>query len=337
MTESSHIRLSIVILCWNDLAVISNCLQSIYANTHSTVFEVIVSDNGSTDGSPEFIRNNFPEVHVIENGTNLRFAKANNVGIRACRGEYILILNPDTLIHDGTLDKLVAFADAHPQAGAFGCRVLNPDGSYQISARPFVSLRGEWIAALHLRSLGYFSDWFLADSYMGWKGDTERTIDRHSGCFILAQGDLLRRLGGFDEQFFYYYEDLDLCRRIWEAGYSIIFNPEMTITHLGGQSTKRCPVAFQLDSQITRYRYFYKYWGRAGARRSRRVALVGLLLRRLGYGLVELIRPSEIGRSRLEALRLTFEWNLRVNPVRLVENGEEPKLMGEPAGRVLER
>src|SRR5271169_5279439 len=125
-------KLSIVILCWNDLKVIANCLRSIYASTHSTEFEVIVSDNGSADGSIEFIRESFPRVQVIENGTNLRFAKANNVGIRASKGEYILILNPDTIIHDGTLDKLVLLADQHAEAGAFGCRVLNPDGTYQV-------------------------------------------------------------------------------------------------------------------------------------------------------------------------------------------------------------
>jgi GT2 family glycosyltransferase len=330
-------KLSIVILCWNDLEVIVNCLQSIYASTHSTEFEVIVSDNGSTDGSVEFIRENFPRVQVIENGTNLRFAKANNVGIRASKGEYTLILNPDTIIHDGTLDKLARFADLHAEAGAFGCRVLNPDGSYQVSARPSASLRGEWIAALHLRPLGYLSDWFLSDSYVGWKGDTQRTVDRHSGCFILIRGDLLKRLGGFDEQFFYYYEDMDLCRRIREAGYSIIYTPEVTITHLGGQSTKRSPMAFQLDSQITRYRYFYKYFGKRGARGCRRASLVSLFLRRLGHGLEQLVSPSDVGKSRLEALRLTFEWNMRVDPVRLVENGEEPKLRSEPVGRVLER
>jgi GT2 family glycosyltransferase len=330
-------KLSIVILCWNDLEVIVNCLQSIYTSTHLTEFELIVSDNGSTDGSVEFIRKRFPRVHVIENGTNLRFAKANNVGIRASKGEYILILNPDTIVHDGTLDKLVMFADQHAEAGAFGCRVLNPDGTYQVSGRPFASLRGEWIAALHLRPLGYFSDWFLSDSYTGWKGETQRMVDRHSGCFILIRGELLKRLGGFDEQFFYYYEDMDLCRRIWEAGYSIIYTPEMTITHLGGQSTKRSPMAFQLDSQITRYRYFYKYFGKRGARGCRRVSLVSQFLRRLGYGLLQLVSPSDAGKSRLETLRLTFEWNMRVNPVRLVENGEEPELMVEPVGRVLER
>lgn len=330
-------KLSIVILCWNDRKVITNCLRSIYENTHSTPFEVIVSDNGSTDGSVECIRKTFPQVQVIENGSNLRFAKANNVGIRASKGEYVLILNPDTIIHDGTLDKLIEFADRHPQAGAFGCRVLNPDGTYQLSARPFVTVRSEWIGALHLRMLGHISDWFLSGSYSGWKGETERTIDWHSGCFILARRDLLNRLGGFDEQFFYYYEDMDLCHRIWDAGHPIIFTPEVTITHLGGQSTRRAPAAFKLDSQITRYRYFYKYSGRRGVRGCRRAVLAALALRRLGYGLLHLLAPSESLRSRLEPLRLTFDWNLRVDPVRLVENGEEPLLMSEPAGRVLER
>src|ERR1700730_14194272 len=104
-------KLSIVILCWNDLKVIAECLASIYSGTHTTDFEVLVSDNGSTDGSLEFIRKEYPQVRLIENGRNLRFAKGNNVAIRASQGEYVLILNPDTIIHDSTLDKLTVFAD----------------------------------------------------------------------------------------------------------------------------------------------------------------------------------------------------------------------------------
>src|SRR5207245_5008015 len=111
------IKLSIVIICWNDWKVILECLHSVYAATRSTRFEVIVSDNGSTDGSVEFIRENFPEVHVLENGANLRFSKANNVGIRASQGELVLILNPDTVIHDGALDKWVEFVDRRPKVG----------------------------------------------------------------------------------------------------------------------------------------------------------------------------------------------------------------------------
>src|ERR1700743_611784 len=104
-------KLSIVILCWNDRKVIGECLRSIYAKTYLESYEILVSDNGSTDGCIEFIRENYPRVEVIENGRNLRFAKANNVAIRASRGEYVLILNPDTIVHDGCLDKTVAYFD----------------------------------------------------------------------------------------------------------------------------------------------------------------------------------------------------------------------------------
>src|ERR1700738_3697458 len=110
-------KLSVVIICWNDLRVIPECLRSIYAGTHSIDFEVLVSDNGSTDGSLEFIRQNHPDVRVLENGANLGFAKGNNVGIQASTADYVLILNPDTIIHDGALDRLVQFADKYPGVG----------------------------------------------------------------------------------------------------------------------------------------------------------------------------------------------------------------------------
>ena len=332
-------KLSVIILCWNDRKVIDDCLKSLYSKTHSTKFEVIVSDNGSTDGSVELIRRSYPQVQVIENGRNLRFAKANNVGIRTSRGEYVLILNPDTIIHDGTLDRMIDFADKHPEVGAFGCRVLNADGSYQKSASPFTSLKGELIAAFYLRWLGRVNGWFASDCYPGWRGTTRRPVDWLAGCFMLVRGDLLRSIGGFDEQFFYYYEDMDLCRQIWQAGYPIVYVPDATITHLGGQSTtgRFAPLPFVLDSQVTRYLYYYKYYGRSGVRRARWITFVSVLLRLSGFGLRQLVRPAEIVGKRLEVLRGVFEWNYRVDPVRLVENGEEPSLQKQVVNRVCER
>lgn len=327
-------KLSIVILCWNDLKVISDCIESIIAGTHSTEYEILVSDNGSSDGSPEYIRKTFPQCRVIENGKNLRFARGNNVGIEASRGEYVLILNPDTVIHDSSFDGLVQFADEHPEAGAFGCRVLNPDGSYQISARPFPTIRGEWIAATFLRPLAYLSDYFVSDQYTGWKGDTEREVGWQSGCCVMFRGVLLKQLGGFDEQFFYYYEEVDLCKRVQLAGHPILFTPRATITHLGGQSTRRFKLAFELDKYITRYRYFYKYHGREGAKSCRRVTLASLRIRLLGYSLLQLLRPSEYRRDRLALIRATIEWNKRIDPVRLVEHGEEPDFELRAAARI---
>src|ERR1017187_9536574 len=141
-------KLSIVIICWNDWKVIENCLRSILENTHRIEYEVIVSDNGSTDGSVDKIRAQFPAVRVVENRANLGFAKGNNVGICEARGEYVLILNPDTIVHDGSLARWIDFADRHPEAGAFGCRVHNPDGTYQGSGRPFPTISRYLVAAL---------------------------------------------------------------------------------------------------------------------------------------------------------------------------------------------
>jgi len=326
MKEASIVKLSIVILCWNDQKVIIDCLDSIFTRTHATEFEVIVSDNGSTDGSPELIRQKFPLVRVIENRANLRFSKGNNVGIEASSGEYVLILNPDTIVQEGSLDRLVAFADAHPDAGGFGCRILNPDGSYQRSARPFPTIWRCWISALGLAGLGRFAKVFTADEYLGWNGDTVRPIDWQSGCCLLVRSGLLKQLGGFDDQFQYYYEDVDLCRRIWGAGHPVLFTPSATVIHLGGQSTStRFPVPFELDKHRNRYRYFYKYFGQKGARSCRRHSLTRIRVRQVKYGIRAMFRPTEGLRRRMELYRAAAEWNRQIDPVELVQHGREPE------------
>ena len=318
-------KLSIVIICWNDLRVIPDCLRSIYASTRLTDFEVIVSDNGSIDGSIEFIRKNYPAVRVIENGANLGFARGNNAGIRASQGEYVLILNPDTIIHDGALDKLIAFADRNPKAGAFGCRVLNPDGTYQVSARLFPTIWRYWVSALYLKGLAKVCPLFLYEEYPRWRGETERIIDWQSGCCVMIRGDVLRRLRGFDEQFFYHFEEVDLCRRVWNAGFSILFTPEAVITHLGGQSVNRFPIRFEIEKHRSRYRYFYKHFGPDAANDCRRLSIAKLRVRQLGYSLIAMFKPSDTLRSRLEMYRAVLEWNKALDPLGFVERGEEPQ------------
>lgn len=316
-------KLSIVIICWNDLRVIRDCLRSIYEGTHETNFEVVVSDNGSVDGSVEFIRKHYPQVRIVENRQNLGFARGNNAGIRVSRGDYVLILNPDTIIHDGALDKLVEFAERRSGAGAFGCRVLNPDGTYQVSARLFPTVLRYWVSALGLPKLSSF---FIYEEYPRWRGDTERSIDWQSGCCVMFRGNLLKRLGGFDEQFFYHFEEVDLCRRVWNAGYPILFTPEAVITHLGGQSVGRFPVRFEIEKHRSRYRYFYKHFGAKAARNCRRLSIVKIRVRQLGYGLLNMFKPAEILQRRLEMYREVIRWNQAIDPVDFVERGKEPGL-----------
>ena len=316
-------KLSIVIICWNDWKVIENSLRSIFAGIHKIRYEIIVSDNGSTDDSAKKIHAQFPVVHIVENRMNLGFAKGNNVGIWEARGEYVLILNPDTIMHEGSLDRWVEFADQHPEAGAFGCRVHNPDGTYQRSARPFPTISRHLVSALGLRFLGRIKHAALSDEYEGWLGDTEREVDWQSGCCILLRGDLLKKLGGFDERFFYQFEEVDLCRRVWNSGFAVRFTPSVSITHLGGQSVSRFPVRFAVEVCRNGYRYFYKHYGRRGAQQYRLVMLTKFRLRQAGYGLLNLLRPNEVVKRRLEMYSATVRWNQHLDPIQFVQHGTE--------------
>ncbi len=319
-------KLSIIIICWNDSKVIQDCLRSIFAETTQFPFEVIVSDNGSTDDSVRMIRDTFPQVRVLKNGANLGFAKGNNAGIRVAGGEYVLILNPDTIILRRALEKLVAYADQHSEAGAFGARVLNPDGSFQNCARPIPTVRRYLLAALYLRFLGHFSEALQSDLYAGWTGRTEREVGFQSGCCVMFRKETLDRLEGFDDSFFYHFEEVDLCYRVWKAGRSIRFCPFAEITHLGGQSVSRSPTRFALETYRSRYRFFYKHFGVTGLRRIRWVSLIHLALRWCGYRLLSLVRPRNAVTLRLQSDRVLLAWNWRLDPLRFVREGTEPDL-----------
>lgn len=323
-------RLSVVIICWNDLKVIKDCLESIFGQNHEVEFEVIVSDNGSTDGSVEYIRNHYPTVRVIENGSNLGFAKANNVGIRASTGEYVLILNPDTIVHEKAFDKWIEFADRHQEAGAFGCRVLNADGTFHKPAQFFPTIWRYWIGAFHLEWLGRYFDLFASGYYPGWDGTTDRQIDWQSGCCVLFRAGVLKELGGFDERFFYNFEETDLCRRIWQAGHSILYTAAPEVTHLWGQSTKRFPIRFEIEKLRNRYRYFWKHHGPESLRPCRRVVLAHLYVRRAAYGLRRLFKSDESLDQRLEMYRVLIDWNKHLDPLRFIEMGEEPDVGFKP-------
>ncbi len=317
-------KLSVVIICWNDLKVIGDCLASIFAHPHNFDLEVIVSDNGSSDGSIDFIRQRYPSVRLIENNANLGFARGNNVGIHAARGQYILILNPDTLIHPGAFNQLIDFADQHPLAGAFGCRVLNADGSFQKPAQVFPSIPRYWLEAFYLHKLARFSDLFACGEYGGWDGTTSRPIDWQCGCCVMFRSCVLRQIGGFDERFFYHFEEVDLCKRVWEAGYPVLYTPDPVITHLAGQSVNRFPVRFALEKLRNRYRYFHKHFGPQSLPRCRRVILTNLYIRQTYFTLKRLFHRTPSSGDRLTMYRAVIAWNKHLNPLLFVLTGAEP-------------
>jgi GT2 family glycosyltransferase len=325
-------KLSIVIINWNDKKVLPDCLESIYKQTSMIDFEVIISDNGSTDDSLEFVNKNYPQAIIIENKENLGFARGNNSGIEHATGEYILILNPDTIILDHALDKFVAWADKYPEAGAFGLKVLNPDGSFQNCARPFPTVWRYWIAAIYLRFLARASTIFYSDVYVGWKGDTEREIDWQSGCCVMFRKNALEKAGVFDPRFFYHFEEVDLCFRIHKQGLKILYTPDSSITHLGGQSVGRYPIRFELEKLRNRYRYFHKHYGISGAMQCKSATIAYFRIRQIGYGCLSLFKKSEPLKNRLEMYCVVLKWNKGLDIEKFIESGKEPDVGFEPLG-----
>lgn len=327
-------KLSIVIICWNDLEHIGPCLRSVYAETRCADFEVIVTDNGSTDGSLEYLQEHFPAVRIVVNGANLGFGPANNAGFDVAAGEYMLILNPDTVIHDRAIEKLVAYADRHPKAAAFGCRTLNSDGSLQGTAHPTPTLWRFFLKAAYLRGLGKLSNFFLADEYVGWDGRTEREIGYHAGCCLLIRSKLLKTLGGFDERFFHQYEDADLCHRVWQSGNSVLFVPDAELTHVGGQNRGRYPIRVVLETERSKYKYFHKHYGIKGATGIRLISLLHWGVRCTGYRCLRFVTRNTALDDRLALYRVLMAWNWRLDPVRFVESGQEPNVGYEPLAGV---
>jgi N-acetylglucosaminyl-diphospho-decaprenol L-rhamnosyltransferase len=317
-------KLSVVIICWNDIKVILDCISSIHAETSEIDYEIVVTDNASSDGSVAAIRERFPTVRVVENPENGGFGKGNNAGIRVTEGEYVLILNPDTIVRDRALEKLVTYADLHPEAGAFGCRVLNTDGSVQLSVHPLPTIWTSLMKALGLRWPRRLWDGFCTDAYPGWDGRSERQIGFQAGCCLLARGRLLKELEGFDERFFHQFEDTDLCRRIWDSGRPVLFFPGAEITHIGGQNRGTYSIKVELEVERSNYRYFHKYYGVSGAVWIRYISILRLVGRYAVCQLLCGLRRDEILKSRLRKYEVLLKWHSGLDPIRFIETGAEP-------------
>lgn len=202
----------------------------------------MVVDNASGDGTAELIREEFPRVRLLASDENLGFARGVNLAAEAARGEHVLLLNPDTLVHEGAVASLVAFARAHPEHGLYGGRTLWPDGRVcegSCWGRP--SLWSLFCFATMLSSVFKRSRLFDPESLGGWERDSVREVGIVTGCLLLARTDVWRRLGGFDERFFMYGEDADLSLRAWAAGYRPAITPDAVITHEVGVSSESRP------------------------------------------------------------------------------------------------
>ncbi len=243
MTESARQkpeppRLSVLMVSYNTRAMTLKALETLYATAQGISFETILVDNDSKDGSADAIAAAFPQVKLIRSSENLGFARGNNLAGEHARGEWILLLNPDTETYAHAVENLLAFGEAHPQAGIYGGRTVYPDGSlniYSCGNRPT-----PWSLFCHATGLTRVAPSLFDPEFMrSWPRDRVRQVDIIYGCFLLLRRTLWDELGGFDTSFFMYTEDSDLCLRARQLGYRPMFTPDATIMHLVGASSLR--------------------------------------------------------------------------------------------------
>ena len=232
--------LSIIIVNYNVKEFLQNLLYSISKASSNTTMEIIIVDNASDDGSVELIREKFPSVQIISNEKNQGFGKANNQALQIAKGKHILLINPDTIVSEDTFDMLIDFFEKNPEAGLAGCKILNPDGSLQLACRR--SFPGPWTSFCKVTGLSNLfpkSKIFARYNLTYLSEDETYEVDAISGSFMMMRKEVYDTVGGFDEEFFMYGEDLDLCYRIQKAGYKVFYFHNTQIIHYKGESTKR--------------------------------------------------------------------------------------------------
>jgi len=243
---------SIIIVNWNTLDYLRECLNSVIEQTR-VQYEIFVVDNGSSDKSAEMVKNDFPEVKLIENKENRGFAAANNQAIPLCKGLNILLLNPDTKVLDHAIDKLVHFMERHPDVGAVTGKLLNSDGTLQKSVGNFYSFWNTLLENRLIPRLLPFNKFLARRLVAFWDHKTPREIDWARGALLMIRKKVVEQVGLLDEQFYIYGEEIDWCWRIKKAGWKIIFIPEAEVIHYGkAASNQRRTKMF-----IQNYKSFY--------------------------------------------------------------------------------
>ncbi len=301
---------SIVVVSYNTREMTLDCLRSVAAET-TIPHEVIVVDNASGDGSAEAVAVAFPYVRLIASAENHGFAKANNLAAREARGRFLLLLNPDTVVLDRAIDRLVGFAERRPEAGIWGGRTLYRDMSLNPgSCNGLQTLWGIFCRTSGLAAAFRCSGWLNPDDYGGWDRSTEREVGYVCGCFFLIERGFWNRLGGFDLTFVMYGEETDLCHRARALGARPRITPEATIVHYVGAATKQRSdkAALVLKAQVTLARRYLPPWQRRPALFLLRVRP---LVRKLGGRLLAWTTGN--ARAREAARHWDAVWDARRN------------------------
>jgi GT2 family glycosyltransferase len=261
------VMLTIIIVNWNTSELLASCLESLAKRQKRAVragrVQVIVVDNASKDGSEAMVRTSFPEVDILNSGENIGFGKANNLGIPLARGKFVLFLNPDTIVHSQALQRMVEFMQGAPTVGGLGPRMVYPDGRIQ-------GLGLQWFPSpwTELFNLLFVSERSIAriKNYLPYRDPEQSGYVRkiYGGAFLVRK-EVLSQVGGFDERFFMYGEDVDLCARIQKAGWKLYYLSEAEIVHLVGGAAKNTTSQFSTLMKCESIsKLMEKYYGRKG-------------------------------------------------------------------------
>ena len=300
--------LSVIIVTHNSAPFIEGCLSSISRQLKGLHHEIIVVDNDSSDNTPARVRQGFPEVFLMTNGSNLGFAAANNSGLRRAKGEFVLFINPDTEWKRGNIKEAIQFLRDHRETGAVGCRLVLGDGSWQKSCGHFPTLLRELREVFYLPRLFGEKPW--SEGIFIYGEMEAGPVDWASAAFLLIPNRVLSEVQGFDERYFMYYEDMDLSKKIRDSGREICFYPSIEITHHQGMP----PV---YDSGESPYLYFGKHFGPPSAKRLRYVLLLKALVRISVFVPLFLLTGQKIFGEKLETNYRTFKYHLWEAPALL--------------------
>jgi GT2 family glycosyltransferase len=285
--------LSIIIVSWNAREYLSKCILSLAGSLANGSSEIIVVDNASTDGSPEMVCDQFPQVKLIRNTENLGFAKANNIGIRQCTGNYIALINSDVEVLNGCVDRLIEYMKQNSDIGMLGPQILDENRNVQRSCMGFPSVWNTFCRAFALDVL--FPNIKLFSSYMMsyWSHNTIRNVDVINGCFWLIRRQATDKVGLLDERYFIYAEDKDWCKRFWDSHWKIVYYPEAKAIHYGGASSSNAPIKFYIELCRANLQYWRKHHRKAA--QFAFILLTGIhhIIRLLGHVLLYIVKPAK--------------------------------------------
>lgn len=289
-------KLSIIVVSWNTREILADCLASVYQNPPTDSFELILVDNASTDGSAEMVRDRFPQARLIASQENLGFAQGNNLAVPLCVGEYVLLLNPDTVVKPNALQALIDFLDTTPEAGAAGSMLLNPDESLQPSCHPAPKLGRELWRLLHLDAIRPYGRYNMHQ----WDLSQNREVDVLMGASLMVRKSILDEIGFLDGDYFMYSEEVDLCFRLQKAGWKLFYVPASKVIHLGGQSSKQVATDMFMQLYLGKLKYFRKHYGAVAGGVYKLILLIASLVRLVLTPVAWLIKRSQ----RTENLQL---------------------------------